>query len=112
MTSRSPTERERLVTAIRDLAAEGYSQQQIGEKLGLGRMSVSGLAKRAIPPIHFASRRTPKPPKPIRESRVERKIAAHHFGRSCCWVGCKDLPAGFGKPYCEKHAREARGFPL
>ncbi len=111
MTSRSPAERERMVAAIRALAAEGYGQQHIADKLGLDRGAVSGLAKRADPPVHFAARKG-KPPPPIRESRVARRVAAAAFGRSCCWAGCKEFPASFGNPYCLKHAREARGFPL
>ncbi len=116
MTSRSIQERDRLVTAIRVLVGEKFSSMQIADKVGLTRNVVIGLAKRANPPISFRSRR-PAPPKPVHGDGVY--IARHArlrtvkvFGRTCCWTGCIDAPDGYGKPYCNKHAREARGATL
>jgi hypothetical protein len=114
--TRSAQEREQLTATIRTLAWEGYSSQQVAEKLGLERGAVSGLAKRAEPRIYFRAK-PGAPPKPLHSApvygaRKARLATVKAFGRSCCWAGCKAEPSGFGKPYCDRHAREAKGISL
>ena len=97
---RTDEAREVLVQSIRELADQGYSKTQVGEKLDLDGSVISGLAQRAG--IRFRGLPGQGP-----RGRAPPARAVRFRGReiTCCWDGCAAPPSSPGKPYCAEHRR-------